>query len=132
LARRQHRRFGADLPVEVLSGAETHAGRLQDASLNGARLHAEGLAVKPGAQVTLRLQGGLPQPLPDKVGPAVVVWSNRQGAGLYFDREDAGCRASVGTLCAGLQRVWKDAPEAAHPRGCCQAGLLLDPPPPSW
>jgi len=128
LSRRQHRRLGADLPVELVVDGATFAARLHDLSLVGARLRGEGLALRPGGHVTLR---PLPAPLaaqPEDIGPAVVVWSNKNGAGLYFDREDAGCRAAVGTLHLALQRAWKSAFEAAHPAACCRGGALLEPP----
>ena len=123
LARRQHRRYGADVPVEVLAGtAGPFAGRLQDLSLVGARLSGESLGFKPGTRVSLRFPGQA------DVGPATVVWANRQGAGLYFDREDPACRAWVGSLYVRLQQAWQAAPEAVHRRECCQAGMILDPP----
>ena len=65
---------------------------------------------------------------PEKVGPAVVVWCNRGGAGLYFDREDATTRSTVGTLYALLQHSWQAAREVSHARECCKAGLLIEPP----
>ncbi len=128
LSRRQHRRYGADLPVEVQLAGHSFRGRLHDVSLVGARLAGESFALKPSARVALLLRG---PNLPDRVGPAIVVWSNRGGAGVYFDREDPACRASVGTLYAALQGAWQDAPEAVHPAGCCQGGLLLEPPLPA-
>jgi len=116
LARRQHRRYGADLPIEVLraagddpkgsratgidarpAGAAALEGRLHDLSLVGARLSGESLGLRPGTKVALRVPGA------DNTGPATVVWANRQGA-------------------------WQLAPEAVHPRACCQAGMILEPP----
>ena len=127
LARRQHRRYGADLPLQVLRAAGDDAkgpleGRLHDLSLVGARLAGESLGLRPGTKVALRVPGA------DNAGPATVVWANRQGAGLYFDRADPACRAWVGSLYAGLQQAWQVAPESVHPRACCQAGMILEPP----
>ena len=125
LSRRQHRRFGADLPVDVLAGDLGFPARLQDVSLVGARVLGAGFALRPGARISLKLhEAGYPE----RVGPAIAVWSNRSGAGLYFDRQDAAARAGVGTLYAALQRAWQNPRSAVHRRGCCQAGLLLEPP----
>jgi hypothetical protein len=125
LSRRHHRRFGADLPCELLAGDSAFAASLQDLSLVGARLRGEGFSCKPGARVQLRIAA---ESLPARIGPGTVIWSNKAGAGLHFDRDDAACRISVGTLYASLQGAWSGAPLAHHPRGCCQNGLLLDPP----
>jgi hypothetical protein len=129
LSRRQHRRFGADLSIEVLFRDFAFPGRLHDASLVGARLVGEGFALPPGSRVMMRLR---PPPAargyPELVGPGVAVWSNRSGAGLYFDREDANCRVAVGTLFAALQRSWQSSPEATHARGCCVGGFAIEPP----
>ena len=129
LARRPHRRLGADVACEVLVGSAAVAGRLLDVTLVGARLVGERFGLKPAARISIRLGEALAG-VPSIVGPATVVWANRQGAGLYFDREDAACRASVGSLYAALQQAWQRAPESTHQRGCCEAGPLLEPPPP--
>ena len=86
----------------------------------------ERFPLKPSTRTTIRLDAA-PAGLPSAVGPAIVVWANRQGAGLYFDREDAACRASVGSLYAAIQQAWQRAPESVHQPGCCEAGPLLEP-----
>ena len=115
----QHRPYALGASAISGAGAGGPTGAAGGASARGAS--------DRGAAAGL---GEAPAGVPSIVGPATVVWANRQGAGLYFDREDAACRASVGSLYAALQQAWQRAPESTHQRGCCEAGPLLEPPPP--
>jgi hypothetical protein len=124
---RRQRRFGAELMLELhlLETDVRRVGRLLDVSLGGARIG--GCRLPPATEVTVRLT--LPgEALPRELGRARVLRAGDRDTAITFLRGDAQSRIAIAKLIEAIGAQWGRAPVMAHPRGCCGANGLLEPP----
>ncbi len=124
---RRQRRFGAELMVELglVDSDVRRLGKLLDVSQGGARM--AGCHIPPGTEVTVRL--ALPgEAVPRDLGRARVVRAGDRDTGIAFLRGDPQSRVAITRLIEAVGAQWGRAHVVAHPRGCCGANGLLEPP----
>ena len=116
--RRQHRRFGSDLFVEVShSGGEPWLGRAVDLSADGLRLSASSLELgvaNDEIRVTLLA--------PDRelaTAHARIAWASGRSAGLVLIGESPG----LGPVLEALEARWAAVEPIAHDASCPCAAI---------